>query len=104
MNSLQKLQPIELQLTMAELTCLSLDTNAQHRIPCLSKNWTPPSFEAAMSRFNQIAQLAQTQDHHPEVLSSHTHLQVRIWTHEVAGLNHKDFTLAKAIDQLSIAA
>jgi 4a-hydroxytetrahydrobiopterin dehydratase len=98
-----KLQPTEVELAMTNLTGWTLGTHAQHQTPCLSKSWTLPSFEAAVDRFNQIAQLAQTQDHHPEVLSSYTHLQVRIWTHDVAGLTHKDFALASAIDQLSTA-
>jgi 4a-hydroxytetrahydrobiopterin dehydratase len=98
-----KLKPTEVELAMTALTGWALDTYTHHHTPCLFKSWTLPSFEAAVERFNQIAQLAQAQDHHPEVLSSYTHLQVRIWTHDVAGLSHKDFTLAKAIDQLSIS-
>ena len=92
-----------LEHAMSALTGWTLDTHAQHHTPCLSKSWTLPSFEAAVARFNQIAQLAQVQDHHPEVLSSYTQLQVRIWTHDVAGLTRKDFALARAIDQLSAA-
>ena len=101
MNNLLKLEPAEVQIAMATLTDWTLETHAQHQTPCLSKSWTLPSFEAAVTRFNQIAQLAQAQDHHPEVLSNYTRLQVRIWTHDVAGLTQKDFALAKAIDQLS---
>jgi 4a-hydroxytetrahydrobiopterin dehydratase len=103
MNTMNKLQPAQVQLAMTTLTGWALDSHAQHHTPCLSKSWTLPSFEAAVARFNQIAQLAQVQDHHPEVLSSYTQLQVRIWTHDVAGLTHKDFALARAIDQLSAA-
>lgn len=98
-----KLQPKDIELAMAALSGWTLGTHAQHHTPCLSKSWTLPSFEAAVARFNQIAQLAQMQDHHPEVLSSYTQLQVRIWTHDVEGLTHKDFALASAIDQLSNA-
>ena len=93
--------PAALELAMTTLTGWTLDTHAQHHTPCLSKSWTLPSFEAAVTRFNQIAHSAQVQDHHPEVLSSYTQLHVRIWTHDVAGLTHKDFELARAIDQLS---
>ncbi len=103
MNTMNKPQPAQVQLAMTTLTGWALDTHAQHHTPCLSKSWTLPSFEAAVARFNQIAQLAQVQDHHPEVLSSYTQLHVRIWTHDVVGLTHKDFSLARAIDQLSAA-
>ena len=99
-----KLQHTEVELAMSTLTGWTLDTHAQHHTPCLSKSWALPSFEAAVARFNQIAQLAQTQDHHPEMLSSYTHLQVRIWTHDVKDLTHKDFALARAIDQLDMGS
>jgi len=95
-----KLQPTEIELAMTALTGWTLCTHAQHHTPCLSKSWTLASFEAAVERFNHIAQLAQTQDHHPEVLSSYTHLHVRVWTHDVSGLTEKDFKLAHSIDVL----
>ena len=97
-----KLQPTEIELAMTALTGWTLGTHTQHLTPCLSKSWTLASFEAAVERFNHIAQLAQTQDHHPEVLSSYTHLHVRIWTHDVAGLTDKDFKLAHSIDALDL--
>jgi 4a-hydroxytetrahydrobiopterin dehydratase len=95
-----KLQPTDAERAMASLSGWTLSTHPQHHIPCLSKSWTLPSFEAAVVRFNQIAQLAHAQNHHPEVLSSHTHLHLRIWTHEVAGLTDQDVTLAHSIDAL----
>jgi 4a-hydroxytetrahydrobiopterin dehydratase len=101
MNTPLQLQPTDVQRAMTSLSGWTLDTHPQHHTPCLTKSWTLPSFEAAVLRFNQIAQLAQAQDHHPEVLSSYTQLHVRLWTHDVAGLSHKDFALATAIDQLS---
>jgi 4a-hydroxytetrahydrobiopterin dehydratase len=100
MNAMPKLQPTDIQLAMTSLVGWTLDTHGQHHTPCLSKSWTLPNFEAALARFHQIAQLAQDQDHHPEVLSSYTFLHVRIWTHDVAGLTNKDFTLARSIDAL----
>jgi 4a-hydroxytetrahydrobiopterin dehydratase len=88
------------QHALTSLTGWSLDTDAQHKPAYLHKSWKLPSFDAAVARFNQIAQLAKDQDHHPEVLSSYTHLQVRVWTHDVAGLTDKDFKLAHSIDVL----
>ncbi len=103
LNALRQIESTDVQQAMGSLSGWVLDTHPQHHAACLFKSWTLPSFEATVARFNQLAQLAQTQDHHPEVLSSYTQLQVRIWTHDAAGLTHKDFTLAQAIDQLSTA-
>ena len=96
--TLHKLDPTDIQMAMHSLSGWTLDT--QHPTPCLFKSWKLPSFDAAVARFNQIAQLAQAQDHHPEVLSSYTHLHVRIWTHDVGGLTDKDFKLAHSIDDI----
>ena len=95
--------PSDLEAALKGLTGWTLETHPQHHTWCLSKSWRLPSFEAAIERLNLIAQLAQAQDHHPEMISSYTHLQVRLWTHDAAGLTHKDIALATAIDQLSSA-
>jgi 4a-hydroxytetrahydrobiopterin dehydratase len=91
-----KLNAIQIQTHMTSLTGWTLEANAR----AIAKTWTLPSFDAAVKLFNQIAQLAKHQDHHPEVLSSYTHLQVRLWTHDVAGLTNKDFKLAHSVDAL----
>ena len=94
-----KLSTTQIQSHMRGLNgwTLEADTHA------ITKAWTLANFDAAVTLFNQIAQLAKDQDHHPEVWSSYTRLRVRLWTHDAAGLTDKDFTLAQAIDQLSIA-
>jgi len=93
-------EALDVQRAMTSLSGWTLDTHGQHHTPCLIKNWTLPSFDAAVVRFNQIAQLAQAHDHHPEILSCYTDLQVRLWTHDVAGLTEKDFNMAHSIDAL----
>ena len=91
-----KLNATQIQTHLSGLTGWKLEADAH----TIVKTWTLPSFEAAVALFNQIAQLAKDQDHHPEVLSSYTHLQVRLWTHDVAGLTDKDFKLAHSVDTL----
>lgn len=97
------MESTEIQQGMTTLSGWTLGMHPVHGTCCLSKSWTLASFEAAVARFNQIAQIAQAQDHHPEMVSSYTQLQVRIWTHDVAGLTQKDSTLAQAIDRLTLS-
>ena len=94
-----KLNATQIQTHLSSLTGWTLEADAH----AITNTWALPSFDAAVTLFNQIAQLANDQDHHPEVWSSYTQLRVRLWTHDAAGLTDKDFTLAQAIDQLSIA-
>ncbi|WP_310626991.1 4a-hydroxytetrahydrobiopterin dehydratase [Limnohabitans sp.] len=91
-----KLNAPQIHAHMHQLTGWTLEVDER----ALVKVWILPSFEAAVVLFNQIAHLAQAQYHHPEVLSSYTRLQVRLWTHDVAGLTDKDFKLAHSIDTL----
>jgi 4a-hydroxytetrahydrobiopterin dehydratase len=91
-----KLNATQIQARMHQLTGWTLEAGEA----ALTKTWTLPSFDAAVVLFNQIAQLAKAQDHHPEVLSSYTRLQVRLWTHDAAGLTDKDFQLAHSMDAL----
>ena len=90
-----KLDAAQIQTRMQALSGWTLED-----APAIAKTWTFASFDDAVETFNQIAQLARAQDHHPEVVSSYTRLQVRIWTHDAAGLTDKDFKLASSIDAL----
>jgi 4a-hydroxytetrahydrobiopterin dehydratase len=47
-----------------------------------------------------VSEIAESQNHHPEFLSTYTKVQIRLVTHDADGLTHKDFELALAIDQL----
>ena len=91
-----KLNDSQIQVHMGKLSGWTLEADAH----VIAKTWTLPSFDAAVMRFNQIAQLAKDQNHHPEVLSSYTRLQVRLWTHDATGLTDKDFKLALSLDAL----
>lgn len=64
------------------------------------KTWVFDQFSTATEFFAQLALLSESQDHHPEVLSAYTHMQIRLWTHDVQGITEKDFDLAKALDLL----
>jgi 4a-hydroxytetrahydrobiopterin dehydratase len=48
----------------------------------------------------KVSELAEIQNHHPEILSTYTCLRIKLWTHDAQGLTHKDFELAEAIDRL----
>lgn len=68
--------------------------------PCIAKSWEFDSFRSAVRFFDQVSELAEEHDHHPECLSIYTRMQIRLWTHDAGGLTAKDWALAQAIDQL----
>jgi len=66
----------------------------------IQKEWDFDSFPTAMAFFASVGKLAEEADHHPECLSSHTQMRIRLWTHDAKGLTKKDFQLAQQIDDL----
>jgi 4a-hydroxytetrahydrobiopterin dehydratase len=92
-----RLSPLNASVALRKLTGWTLEADER----AITKTWALASFDDAVTLFNQIAKLANDQNHHPDVWSSYTQLRVRLWTHDADGLTDKDFTLAKAIDQLS---
>jgi 4a-hydroxytetrahydrobiopterin dehydratase len=49
---------------------------------------------------NQIAELAETEGHHPDLNISYNKLRVTLTTHAINGLSENDFILASKIDEL----
>ncbi len=65
------------------------------------KKWNCGSFVKVMKLANQIADLAEQEQHHPDLhITGYRHLQVVLMTHAVGGLSENDFILAAKIDQL----
>jgi 4a-hydroxytetrahydrobiopterin dehydratase len=69
----------------------------------IRKDWQVKDFTAGMDFFNRVAQLAQEQDHHPDLhLDDYRHAWIEIWTHAIGGLSENDFILAAKIDHLPV--
>jgi len=51
-----------------------------------------------MGFVNQVALIAQAEDHHPDLHVSYSKVTIELWTHAVGGLSENDFILAAKID------
>lgn len=61
------------------------------------------NFVAALGLCNQIGELAESEQHHPDLhLTGYRKLRVELTTHAIDGLSENDFILAAKIDQLSV--
>lgn len=67
----------------------------------IQKTYRFPDFMTALAFVNRIAEVAEAQNHHPDLLLSWGKVEVTSYTHTANGLTEKDFTLAKAIDALN---
>ncbi len=66
------------------------------------KEWTAKHFMAAMGFFNEVAEIAEQDGHHPDLhLAQYRQVRVELWTHAIGGLSENDFILAAKIDRVS---
>ena len=66
----------------------------------IQRTFTVNDFVAAMRFANQIAAIAEQEDHHPDLHISYGKVRVELSTHTVGGLSRNDFILAAKINQL----
>ncbi len=66
----------------------------------LDKGFKFKNFVQSMGFANQVALIAQAEDHHPEIEISYSKVEIELWTHKVGGLTENDFILAAKIDLL----
>ncbi|MCA9185503.1 MAG: 4a-hydroxytetrahydrobiopterin dehydratase [Planctomycetales bacterium] len=89
-------------MTEQQLTHLS-GWRLTHDNQRIRKDWKVKDFVAGIDFFQQIMQVAETEQHHPDVhLESYRKLWVEIWTHAIGGLSENDFILAAKIDTLPV--
>jgi 4a-hydroxytetrahydrobiopterin dehydratase len=66
----------------------------------LIRDFTFPDFAAAMSFAVKVGELAESQQHHPDLHVAWGKVGVETWTHKIRGLHRNDFILAARIDQI----
>lgn len=67
----------------------------------LVKEYRFKNFREALDFTNRIGELAESQNHHPDIHLAWGRVQVSIWTHKINGLTESDFILAAKIDALT---
>jgi len=66
----------------------------------LIKTVRTSSYTEALTCLNEIASLAQRENHHPEILLRYGGLMIELYTHKSGGLTENDFILAARIDEI----
>ena len=60
-------------------------------------------FAEAMAFVNRLAEVAEREDHHPEILIHWNAVTVRWWTHVKRAITERDIELARRTDELAPA-
>ncbi|MEO0047526.1 MAG: putative pterin-4-alpha-carbinolamine dehydratase, partial [Pseudomonadota bacterium] len=88
----KKLDTDAIKIALKQLDKWSIEPGDQ----TIFKEWKFKNFKTTVDFVNQVCQLADQQNHHPEILTTYTNLRIRLWTHDSGGITQKDFDLASA--------
>lgn len=58
------------------------------------------NFVEALAFTNKVGELAESEGHHPAILTEWGKVTVTWWTHKIKGLHRNDFIMAAKTDQL----
>lgn len=72
-------------------------------VPRLVRTFRVPTFRDALALTNAIGDLAESEGHHPALLTEWGRVTVSWWTHKIRGLHRNDFIMAAKTDALVAA-
>lgn len=70
----------------------------------ISRTVALPSFPAAITVVDRVAEVAEELNHHPDIDIRWRRLTFRCATHSAGGVTQRDFDLAERIDEIVAAA
>lgn len=65
----------------------------------IQKSFKFRDFREAMEFVNNVADIAESEGHHPDIHVSYSKVDIVTWTHAIKGLSENDFILAAKIDR-----
>ena len=65
----------------------------------LEKEFLFDDFRKALEFTNRVGELAENQNHHPDIYLAWGKVRLTIWTHKIDGLTESDFIFAAKSDQ-----
>jgi len=66
----------------------------------LEKEFKFPDFRHVLEFVNRVGDIAEEQNHHPDIYFTWGQARIQIWTHSINGLSEGDFILAAKINGL----
>ena len=66
----------------------------------ITKEFNFNNFKEAMEFVQKVAEEAEREQHHPDILVRYNKVTISLTTHDEGGVTYKDFKLAKIIEQL----
>ena len=66
----------------------------------LTRSFDFPEFAKALEFVNRVGEIAEQQQHHPDIYLAWGNVRVEVWTHKIRGLTESDFILAARVDAM----
>ena len=83
---------------LAKVKNWSLITDGEHKI---RRQFTFKDFKGSIRFVNKIADIAEQEQHHPDIYIFYNNVQIDLFTHAAGGLSENDFIVASKIDLIS---
>jgi len=69
----------------------------------IERNFKFRDFRQAVEFVNKVAEVAESENHHPDILLwSWNNVKITLTTHSAGGLSEKDFAVAEKIDRVPL--
>jgi len=81
----------------AEVPSWGIRREGTHHI---DRKFTFKDFRESMAFVNDVAKLAESEGHHPEIEISWNKVRMVLFTHAIGGLSRNDFIMAAKIDEI----
>lgn len=97
-KELKPLTKTEAERLMAELTGWDLLRDGKS----IEKDLVFKNFDKAMDFVNTVADIAEFEQHHPDIDIRYNKVKLVLSTHSIGGLSRNDFILAAKIDRIQL--
>ena len=67
----------------------------------IRKKYKFDTFREAVNFINKVADLAEQEDHHPNIFNSYNRVTITLFTHSIGGLSINDFIMASKIEEIT---
>ena len=67
----------------------------------LEREYKFADFRQALAFTDKVGELAEQQNHHPDIYLAWGKVKLALWTHKIDGLTESDFIFAAKVDKIS---
>ena len=79
---------------------LKVPAEGEAGVPMLVRRFRFKDFAEAMTFVNEVADLAESEGHHPDIHISWNRVRLELTTHAIKGLSENDFIMAAKVNGL----